>query len=93
MQHNLHDYIQENIDPDKTRSTFSGHVYALDPYVIHRRPPETAGSRRCFVRLSYTPIEIADRNNTIKPLLPTNYERDGVTEFRDTLKRYRHEPA
>jgi hypothetical protein len=43
------------------------------------------------VRLSYTPIEIADSNNTPNPLLPTNYTRDGVKDFRDTLVRYGEE--
>jgi hypothetical protein len=86
--HNLHLLIQERIDPALIVPTISSVCYVLDPYVIHRRPPETAGSRRCFVRLSYTPIEIADQNNTLNPLLPTNYTRDGVKDFRDRLVRY-----
>jgi len=88
LRHNLHSYIQERIDWTAVSRTLAYHLFVLDPYVIHRRPPETAGSRRCFVRLSYTPIEIADQNNTLNPLLPTNYTRDGVKDFRDRLVRY-----
>jgi len=91
LRHNLHSYIQTQINPALIRRTFPYHTYVMDPYVIHRRPPETSGRRRCFVRLSYTPIEIADRNNTPNPLLPTNYTRDGVKDFRDTLARYGEE--
>jgi len=88
LRHNLHRYIQTQINPAMICRTTPFHAYVMDPYVIHRRPPETAGERRCFARLSYTPIEIADRNNTPNPLLPTNYTRDGVKHFRDTLVRY-----
>lgn len=88
LTHNLHWFFQERIEEDRVRSTIPGHLYAMDPYVIHRRPPETRGEKRCFVRLSYTPIEIADVNNTPNPRLPTNYTRDGVEEFRSKLERY-----
>ena len=87
FRHNLHSYIQTQISPDMVCCMLPFHAYVMDPYVIHRRGAP-AGRRRCFVRLSYTPIEIADRNNTPNPLLPTNYTRDGVKDFRDTLVRY-----
>lgn len=88
FEHNIHQYFQARISPSFVAKTAPGHVYMLDPYVIHRRPPETAGTRRCFVRLSFTPIEIEDVNNTLNPLLATNYTRDGVAEFRNSLKSY-----
>ncbi len=88
MTHNLHWFIQERVEEGRVRQAVPQRVYALDPYVIHRRPPETKGDRRCFVRLSYTPIEIADVNNTLNPAMPTNYTRDGVCEFRNSLGHY-----
>ncbi len=60
-------------------------IYCLDPYVIHRRPPNTAGIRS-FIRLSFTPIEIKDLNNTVNPLIDYNKNYDGVKEYRDKLK-------
>ncbi len=88
LAHNLHSFFQSRIDRRFVRSVKAGHLYVLDPYVIHRRPPTRCVARRCFVRLSYTPIEIADRNNTPNHAIPTDYTRDGVVEFRDRLVQY-----
>ena len=63
-------------------------VYGFDPYVVHRRPDGTNGMNRCFIRLSYTPIEIEDVNNTYNPLLHTDYKRDGIKEMRNKLVDY-----
>ena len=59
----------------------------MDPYVPHRRPASTQGEMRCFVRVSFTPIEINDVNNAQNPLIPRNYTRDGV-EIRNQLVDY-----
>jgi hypothetical protein len=90
--HNIHSFFQSRVDCRFVRSAKAGQLYALDPYVIHRRPPARCVESRCFVRLSYTPIEIADRNNTPNPSMPTNYTRDGVLEFRDRLLDYKGRP-
>lgn len=64
-------------------------IYAMDPYVIHRRPETTAGETRTFVRLSLTPIAIDDRNNATNPLFgEISSDRDGIADFRDMLARY-----
>jgi len=61
-------------------------IYGLDPYVIHRRPPNSKG-KRSFVRLSFTPIEIRDINNAINPLIKVRSSLyDGVKQFRNKLK-------
>jgi len=52
-----------------------------EPYVIHRRPPNTQGIHRTFVRISFTPIEIMDINNTENPAIQTNYTRDGIKDY------------
>lgn len=40
-----------------------------------------------MVRISFTPIEIQDKNNTPNPLMEGKdiYNRDGVKEFRNQL--------
>lgn len=82
LRHNIHEYLGRfalyvnRIDPCA--------VYVLDPYILHRQPEYTG--RRCFVRVSFTPIEIRDRNNTENPLLPKEHTYDGVEEWRDTLE-------
>jgi len=61
----------------------------MDPYVVHRRPPISNGVVRTFVRISFTPIEIPDVNNTPNPLIPTqHYITDGVKSFREHLLDY-----
>lgn len=88
LRHNIHKYFQRRISPEHVEQMKSQHVYVLDPYVIHRRPPETQNTRRCFVRVSYTPIEIEDRNNTPNPYLPPYAVRDGIKDMRDRLLDY-----
>lgn len=61
----------------------------MDLYVIHRRPKLNSSKiERCFIRLSFTPIEIKDINNTLNPLIPQSYKTYGVVEFRDKLEYY-----
>lgn len=89
MVHNVHNYIQDTMTVnDKVRQLKPKSVYCFDPYFIHRRPTLTQGLFRTFIRVSFTPIEINDVNNTYNPMLPTNYRRDAVREFRNKLERY-----
>jgi len=87
-KHNVHDFFQRRITTDEVLTMKAKNVYGFDPYVIHRRPKISAGTQRCFLRVSYTPIEIEDINNTFNDLLPTAYVRDGVKAFRDKLVSY-----
>ncbi len=88
-RHNIHDFFDKVInDQTKIITVDSETVYAMDPYVIHRRPKIESGTVRTFVRLSFTPIEINDLNNTFNPQMPTNYKRDGRVDFRNKLISY-----
>jgi hypothetical protein len=88
FRHNIHLLFQDSIgQEDKIKVLKPNLLYCLDPYVIHRRPPISEGTQRTFVRVSFTPIEIDDINNTINPLLATNYTRDGLA-YRNSLTRY-----
>lgn len=87
--HNVHNFIQTKIgDNDTIHTMESESIYCIDPYVIHRRAPNTQGIHRTFVRISFTPIEIMDVNNTENPFIETNYTRDGIKDFRDNLTAY-----
>jgi hypothetical protein len=87
--HNLQLYIQDKAHNGIIQTTVNKHVFCIDPYVIHRRPKIPAGTRRTFVRISYVPIAIRDKNNTTNRLLSTmTYSEDGVAK-RDSLLRYR----
>lgn len=88
-KHNLHQYFQDRITNNDVIETIKpNNLYCIDPYNIHKRNSNTFGTQRCFVRLSFTPIEINDINNTINPLLKTNYTKDGLKDFRNKLVRY-----
>jgi|SRR5579862_3954341 len=91
LKHNVHQYIQDylTLNPATISVAKPYEIHCFDPYVIHRRPQIPQGVRRCFVRVSYTPIEIADDSNTLNPLLPTpKYNRDAVKDFRNQLQHY-----
>jgi hypothetical protein len=89
LLYNIHSFIQDSITPeDKIKSFKPKTIYCFDPYVIHRRPITASGKLRTFVRLSFTPIEINDINNTFNHSLVTNYTRDGKKDFRNKLVRY-----
>jgi len=89
MEHNIHTFFHDNITPDdKIKTMKAKTIYGCDPYVVHRRPSTTRGSFRTFVRVSFTPIEINDLNNTLNPLIETNYKRDGIKDFRNNLIKY-----
>lgn len=89
--HNIHSYFQQNINKSTKIETFIPHsLYMIDPYIIHRRPIVPNGIIRTFVRISFTPIEIMDDNNTINPLIPIpKYNRDGIKDFRNKLIDYK----
>lgn len=88
-RHNLHKYLGALVDKRFVKKCEEKVVYGLDPYTVHRRPKECNGVVRTFVRISFTPIEIDDVNNTYNPLLHTAYKRDGVKDFRDGLEEYK----
>ncbi|SRR6266403_159851 len=89
LKHNIHKYFQKRIDyTDDIKTMGSKVLYGLDPYIIHRRPEINNTIERCFIRLSFTPIEIEDINNTINPLIETYYKRDGIKEMRNQLVDY-----
>lgn len=89
LKHNIHNFFQNRIlEDDKILTMKEETLYCLDPYIIHRRPNIRKDIKRCFIRLSFTPIEINDVNNTYNPLLKTNYTRDGVKVMRNKLISY-----
>lgn len=92
QKHNIHFFIQDKLKQCNINiETLDKNVlYCLDPYIIHRRPKVNMYEERTFIRISFTPIEIIDNNNTINPLLPiSKCDRDSVKDFRNKLKRYK----
>jgi len=87
MKHNIHQYFEDNADPDKIRTMKEKHIAFIDPYVVHRRPKVPEHTKRCFFRISFVPIEIEDDTCTRNPLMePVHYGREDI---RKTLTRYK----
>lgn len=88
-KHNIHLLFQDLMNGnDEVKTVEEETLYCMDPYIVHRRPEVPTGIDRTFVRISFCPMEIKDVNNTENPLIPRDYERDGVEEFRESLERY-----
>lgn len=61
----------------------------ITPFCLHRRDPRSNGKFRTMVRITFTDIEIRDKNNTQNPLVPTeSFGRDPVRTYRDTLAEW-----
>lgn len=90
QRHNIHNFFQDNINEStKIWTMEENNIYCIDPYIVHRRPQIPEGTVRTFVRISFTPIEIIDTNNTVNPLLQaTPTVRDGRANFRNKLTRW-----
>lgn len=83
LRHNIHDYLAKSAVRESARQCLPNQVYAIDPYCVHRRPPQAQAERRTFWRISFVPIEIQDDTCTPNPLLPP--KRYNRRDFRTTL--------
>jgi hypothetical protein len=87
LRHNVNGYLSRFVSPENVMALTPGVLYAMDPYMLHRRPPQTGGKVRTFVRITHVPIEINDVNNTVNPLLPRTCDANGVA-YRNQLISY-----
>lgn len=87
-KHNIHSFFNKRIEDKDILTMKAKTVYGMDPYIVHRRPTISQGVNRCFIRVSFTPIEIEDVNNTHNDLIPTDYKRDGIRDMRSKLVDY-----
>lgn len=87
LNHNVHLYFQDLLHdtPHNFKAKEKG-IYALSPYVIHRRPIIPDGQKRAFFRISLIPVVIDDDRNTQNPLLPMG--PFNTVDIRTKLKRY-----
>ena len=86
LKYNVNHFLQQHIT-EEVKQCKENVLYCLDPYILHRRPSVSTGTKRTFVRISFVPIMIDDVNNTQNPLLPQKYTKDGVA-FRKKLSTY-----
>lgn len=87
LRHNVNHYLAGFVTDENVMALNPGTLYIMDPYMLHRRPPQTAGAVRTFLRITHVPIEINDVNNASNPLLPRVATADGVA-YRNRLTTY-----
>lgn len=87
LVHNINTLLEPQVRDQDIYELDEDTMYLIDPYVLHRCPEIPEGMWRCFVRISFTPIQINDINNTQNPLLPQTYTQDGVA-YRNSLFKY-----
>lgn len=89
IRNNLFTLAINNTRINRIHATVARNWYMFNPFVLHRRPPNTPNKPRTFIRISFTDVEIRDVNNTQNPMLPTEaFGRDPVKSFRNQLTDY-----
>jgi hypothetical protein len=79
LVHNIHEFFRDDHQPGQVATGTPGMIYAIDPYCVHRRPPQVVNKKRTFWRISFVPIEIKDDTCTPNPLfLPKVYGREDI---------------
>jgi hypothetical protein len=76
--HNINSYLSNYVTKEKIKKCLPNVIYCIDPYILHRRPKVKKCHKRTFCRISFTPIEINDINNTPNPFISRHYTNDGV---------------
>lgn len=70
--------------PANIYRTLPGHLYLIDPYIVHRTPKITKKVRRLFIRITFTFLELEHPKNTVNPMLEP-YEYEDRIDIRDNL--------
>lgn len=91
-KHDLFSFADWYLRDVEIKTTQPRQWYRIDPFLLHRRPPQTNNDMRTFIRIAFPDVEGRDVNNTPNPLLSTPaFGRDPVKNFRDALGRYQED--
>jgi hypothetical protein len=85
LRYNINTLLDKQVNYENVYTAKENTVYCFDPYILHRRPQIPINTKRCFIRISFTPIEIFDINNTTNPLLLTEVTNIDGVKFRNKL--------
>lgn len=86
LKHNIHHYFQDICKDKKIEQMLPRNIYCFDPYIVHRRPPESSGKQRTFVRISFLSLEIESDTCMQNPELPQKIYN--TIDFRHRLSRF-----
>lgn len=86
-KHNFFLEFDKQAKKDNIYTSLPGHLYLIDPYMVHRTPKITKKCRRVFVRITYAFTELQHPKNTVNPMFEgQQYEkrvdiRENLTPF------------
>ena len=86
-KHDINEYFQKNANPGAVYSGVENGVYMMTPYNVHRVANGDYTKKRVFIRLTFSPVIIADPTNTPNPDLegykfkPRNDVRNRLWEY------------
>lgn len=87
-RHNIFDELMSQARSDNTYAGLPGHVYLIDPYVVHRSPVVEQAGCRSFFRMTFTETELEDTNNTRNLSLAMPQEYAPRIDVRDRFYPY-----
>lgn len=67
---NIFKEFDRQVKKESLYSLREGHLYLIDPYVVHTSPICQEETLRTFVRITVTPAELLMPKNTVNPMLP-----------------------
>ncbi|PIN94874.1 hypothetical protein COU53_01820 [Candidatus Pacearchaeota archaeon CG10_big_fil_rev_8_21_14_0_10_30_48] len=67
-RYNIFKEFDKQVNRELLYQTIPGHLYLIDPYVVHASPIVKKTTKRTFFRLTLTPSELLMPKNTINPM-------------------------
>ena len=67
-RYNIFRAFDQQVRPESLFTLRAGHLYLIDPYIVHASPVIHERCRRTFFRLTVTPSELLMPKNTVNPM-------------------------
>lgn len=67
-RYNIFKEFDRQVRPESIYSSMEGHIYLIDPYMVHASPVINKSVNRTFFRLTITPTELLMPKNTVNPM-------------------------
>lgn len=74
-KHNAFHEFDKQAKSENCFKSIPGHIYLMDPYMVHRSVISDRNTKRLFVRVTIEHQLLDDMTNTVNPLLPLEYTR------------------
>ena len=85
-KHNFFLELDKQARESNVYGSLPGHLYLIDPYMVHRTPALSKAVRRTFIRITYAFTELQHPKNTVNPMF-SGQEYDKYHDIRERLVR------